>query len=146
MKRHSGFGSFSVNTRPVHSAWDGACTSAYTGGHASRRRRTPTPAKPRKSAYLPRAHQEHLSLSLALEGTSHSSATSAETIASFVRTCRGECDGMFCGDPVKQCWSEKMGTVNLTSVLEGRKKKTRLCYWPSFSYCIFLVLSALRSP
>ncbi|GAA6076318.1 uncharacterized [Tachysurus ichikawai] len=31
MKRHSGFGSFSVNTRPVRSAWDVACTSACTG-------------------------------------------------------------------------------------------------------------------
>lgn len=92
------------------------------GGHASPRRHAATQAKPRKCAYLLRAHQEHLSLCLALEGTSSSAATSTETIAAFVRTCRGECDGMCCGDPVKQCWNEKMGTVHLTC-MPGRKKK-----------------------
>lgn len=83
-----------------------ACPRA-PGEHASRRRHTTTRPKPRKCAYLPREHQEHLSLSFALEGTSSSAATSAETITAFVRAWRGECDGMCCGDPVKQCWSGK---------------------------------------
>lgn len=64
----------------------GRCAHVYVhGGHASRRRHTATRAKPRKSSYLPREHQEHLSVALALEGTSGSAATSAETIAAFVK-------------------------------------------------------------